>query len=54
MSLSGDTRQVDGMAIADMSARLPIGEPALSFRQALQRFVDDGRRKCVLNLGDVS
>ena len=54
MSLSLNTRNVGGVIIIDMSGRLTIGEPVLSLRQAVRRFVDDGGRKFVLNLGDVS
>ena len=54
MSLSLNTREVDGVIIIDMSGKLTIGEPVLSFRKAVKGFVDDGSRKFVLNLGDVS
>ena len=54
MSLSLNTREVDGVIVVDMSGRLTIGEPVMSFRQTVKRFVDDGRTKFVLNLGDVS
>jgi anti-sigma B factor antagonist len=54
MSLSLNTREVDGVIIVDMSGRLTIGELVMSFRQTVKRFVDDGRRQFVLNLGDVS
>ena len=51
MSLSLNTRKVDGVVIVDMSGKLTIGGPVLSLRQAVKRFVDDGGRKFVLNLG---
>jgi len=54
MSLSLNTRKVDDVVIVDMSGRLTIGEPVLSLRQAVKRFVEDGSLKFVLNLGDVS
>ena len=54
MSLSLNTRKVDGVVIVDMSGKLTIGEPVLSLRTAVRRFVDDGSLKFVLNLGDVS
>ena len=54
MSLSLNAREVDGVIIIDMSGKLTIGEPVLSFRKAVKGFVDDGSRKFVLNLGDVS
>ncbi len=54
MSLSLNTRKVDGVVIVDMSGKLTIGGPVLSLRQAVKRFVYDGGRKFVLNLGDVS
>ena len=54
MSFSLNTRTVDGVVVVDMSGKLTIGEPVLSLRQAIKRFVDDGSLKFVLNLGDVS
>ena len=54
MSLSLNTRKVDGVVIVDMSGKLTIGEPVLSLREAVRRFVEDGSRKFVLNLGEVS
>ena len=54
MSFSLNTRKVDGVVVVDMSGKLTIGEPVLSLRQAIKRFVDDGSLKFVLNLGDVS
>ena len=54
MALSLNTRKVDGVVIVDMSGRLTIGEPVLSLREAVKRFVDDGSLKFVLNLGGVT
>jgi anti-sigma B factor antagonist len=54
MSFSLTTRKVDGVVVVDMSGKWTIGEPVLSLRQAIKRFVDDGSLKFFLNLGDVS
>ncbi len=54
MSFSLKTRKVDGVVIVDMSGKLTIGEPVLSLREAVRRFIEDDSVKFVLNLGDVS
>jgi anti-sigma B factor antagonist len=54
MSLSVKTRKIDDTVIVDMSGKLTIGEPVLSLRETVRRFLEDGSRKFVLNLGDVS
>jgi anti-sigma B factor antagonist len=54
MSLSVNTRKVGGVVVVDMSGRLTSGEPVLLLRDTVRRFLDDGARKFVLNLGNVS
>ena len=54
MAFSVNTRKVDGAVIVDMSGRLSAGEPVLLLRETIRRFVEDGSRKFVLNLGQVS
>ncbi len=54
MSLNVKTRKVDGVVVVDMSGRLTIGEPVLLLRETLRVQVNDGSKKFVLNLGDVS
>lgn len=54
MSLSVNTRKVEDVVVVDMSGRLTSGEPVLLLRDTVRRFLDDGARKFVLNLGKVS
>lgn len=54
MSLNVKTRKVENVVIIDMSGRLTIGEPVLLLRETLRVQVNDGSRKFILNLGDVS
>jgi anti-sigma B factor antagonist len=54
MSLSVNTRKLGEVVVVDMSGRLTSGEPVLLLRQTVRRFLDDGARKFVLNLGNVS
>ena len=54
MSLNVKTRKVDGVVVVDMSGRFTIGEPVLLFRETLRVQVNEGARRFVLNLGEVS
>ena len=54
MSLSLKTRKVDDIVVLELSGKLTIGEPVLLLRETLRRHGNDGERKYILNLGDVS
>ena len=54
MSLSVNTRKVQGVIVVDMSGRLNGGEPVMRLRDTIQRYSEDGSRKFLLNLGSVS
>jgi anti-sigma B factor antagonist len=54
MAFSLNTRKAGEIVILDMSGRLMIGEPVLLLRNTIRRFVEDGTRKFILNLGGVS
>jgi anti-sigma B factor antagonist len=54
MSLSLKTRRFEDVSILDLSGKLTIGEPVLLLRENLRSSVNDGERKFILNLGDVS
>ena len=54
MAFTLNTRKVGDVVIADMSGHLGGGEPVLLLRNTMRRFMDDGSRKFVLNLGQVS
>jgi anti-sigma B factor antagonist len=54
MRLKLNTRKLDDVVIIDMNGRLTYGEPREHFRAAVARLIDEGNRKFVLNLSDVS
>ena len=54
MSLSVNTRKVQGVVVMDMSGKLTAGEPVLLLRNTVRSFTEDGSRKFLLNLGSVS
>jgi anti-sigma B factor antagonist len=54
MSLSLKTRKVDGIVVLELSGKLTIGEPVLLLRETLRTHGNEGERKYILNLGDVS
>ena len=54
MSLKADNRQVDGVAVVDLSGRIVLGEATTTLREALQNLVSQGQKKILLNLGEVS
>ena len=54
MSLSVNTRKVDGVVVIDMVGKLNAGEAVLLLRNTVRHFVEDGSQKFVLNLGSVS
>ena len=54
MSLKADSRQVDGVAVVDLSGRIVLGEATTTLREALQNLVSQGQKKILLNLAGVS
>lgn len=54
MTLKVKTRRVDDVIVFDMLGRLTCGEPQMLLRNTLRQYVDEGNRKLVLNLSDVS
>jgi len=54
MTLKLNTRKLDDVVIIDLNGRLCCGEPRELFRAAVSRLLDEGNRRFVLNLSDVS
>lgn len=54
MAFTLNTRKVNDVTVLDMSGRLAAGEAVLLLRNTIRRFTEDGSRKFVLNLGQVS
>jgi anti-sigma B factor antagonist len=53
-SLSIKDRQAGDVTILDLSGKITIGEGSVQLREAVRRMLDEGRKKTLLNLGDVS
>ena len=53
-SLSIKDRQAGDVTILDLSGKITIGEGSVQLREAVKRMLDDGKKKILLNLGDVS
>ena len=54
MALSLNTRNIGEVVVLDMAGRLTSGEPVLLLRSTVRRFLEDGSRKFIINLGEVS
>ena len=54
MGFTLSTRKVNDVVVIDMSGKLEAGEPVFLLRNTFRRFVEDGTRKFVLNLGKVT
>ena len=46
-------RRLDDVVILDISGRLTLGEGAVTLREALQKLLEAGERKLVMNLAEV-
>jgi anti-sigma B factor antagonist len=47
-------REVGDVTILDLSGKITIGEGSVQLREAVRRLLDDGKKKILLNLGDVA
>ncbi|HKS40973.1 MAG TPA: STAS domain-containing protein [Blastocatellia bacterium] len=47
-------RQAGDVTILDLSGKITIGEGSVQLREAVRKLLDDGKKKILLNLGDVS
>jgi anti-sigma B factor antagonist len=52
--LNINERQAGDVTILDLSGKITIGEGSVQLREAVRRLLDDGKKKVLLNLGDVS
>lgn len=46
-------RRLDDVVILDINGRLTLGEGAVTLREAIQKLLEDGDRKFLLNLAEV-
>ena len=49
-----DTRVVDGVTILDVHGKITIGDGSVEIRNKVRETLDQGNKKILLNLGDVS
>ena len=54
MSMKATNRQVDGVAIVDMSGRITLGEGSVVLRDTIRDLIGKGQKNILLNLGDVT
>ena len=54
MSMKATNRQVDGVAVVDMSGRITLGEGSVVLRDSIRDLIGKGSKKILLNLGDVT
>lgn len=54
VSLTTSVREVDGVAIVDLSGRITLGEGSGKLRDTIREILSKGQKKILLNLGDVS
>ena len=54
MSMKATSRQVEGVAVVDMSGRITLGEGSVVLRDTIRDLVGKGQKKILLNLGDVT
>ena len=52
--LSIKERQAGDVTILDLSGKITIGEGSVQLREAVRKLLDEGKKKVLLNLGDVS
>ncbi|MCI0491236.1 MAG: STAS domain-containing protein [Blastocatellia bacterium] len=52
--LSIKQRQAGDVTVLDLSGKITIGEGSVQLREAVRGLLDDGKKKILLNLGDVN
>jgi anti-sigma B factor antagonist len=54
VALSIASREVDGVAVLDLSGRITLGEGSVQIRDAIRDLISKGQKSILLNLGDVN
>src|SRR5438105_5347310 len=52
--MKANTRQVNGVAVVDMSGRITLGEGSVVLRETVRDLITKGEKKILLNLGNVT
>jgi len=54
MSIEFSTRQADDITIVDLKGRITLGEGSVTLRDAVHDLLSKGKKRILLNLGDVN
>jgi len=54
VSFKATSREISGVTVVDVSGRITLGEGSAMLREMVRDLLDKGRKKIVLNLGDVN
>ena len=54
MALSIASREVDGVAVLDLSGRITLGEGSVQLRDEVRSLISKGKKNILLNMGDVN
>ena len=53
MALKIASREVDGVAVLDLSGRITLGEGSVQLREAVRGLIGKGKKHILLNMGNV-
>jgi anti-sigma B factor antagonist len=54
VALTIASREVDGVVVLDLSGRITLGEGSVQLREAVRGLIGKGKKKILLNMGDVN
>lgn len=54
MALTIASREVDGVAVVDLSGRITLGEGSVQLRDTVRDLISKGQKSILLDLGDVN
>jgi anti-sigma B factor antagonist len=54
VTMKASSRQVNGVAVVDMSGRITLGEGSVVLRDTVRELLGKSEKKILLNLGDVT
>ncbi len=54
MALTIASREVDGVAVLDLSGRITLGEGSVQLRDEVRSLISKGKKNILLNMGDVN
>jgi anti-sigma B factor antagonist len=54
MSMKASIRQVDDVAVVDLSGRMELGEGTIILRGTVKDLLSKGQKKILVNLGDIN